>query len=92
MDGEAGRATEKEIQDWRLEVPRCAPLQPRRMETDTLGNPSVGKPKPIEKEGVGENGILHINRKILKESSRVDHLSLDFKTQFYHILILGPIF
>lgn len=73
----------RKIQAWRLEEPTCAPSQPHRMEKHSLGSPFVGKPKPIEKEEDGK-GILHINKNILKESSRVGRQSepgLEAKTR-----------
>ena len=45
----------RKIQDWRLEGPRRAPLQPAGMETGMSGRPSAGKANEANrKEGVGK--------------------------------------
>lgn len=51
----------KRKKDWRQKEPRCAPLQPSRMETETLGRPSAKNQTTLM-----EKGIMHINRKMLK--------------------------
>lgn len=41
----------KKMKDWRQKEPRCAPLQPSRMDTETLGRPSTKKPNDANGKG-----------------------------------------
>lgn len=64
MDGETGRATEKENERLETAGSQVCSLATTGMETGTLGSPSAGKPNKVNRKAKRwKKSVLNIKRK-----------------------------